>query len=341
MLKERVTSLKDVAMAAGVSVTTVSRLLNGSLELPAETRERIETAIRDLNYQPNPHARRLSRGRSDAIGLVVPDIANPFFATLVAAVEEEADRRGLALSLYATLNRPGREVSYLGMLERNHVDGLVFVTNHPDDGSLAKLINRTGKVIVVDEDVPGAIAPKLFCDNRQGGHLAGLHLASAGHRRVLYIGGPEQMISTRRRYEGFEAGMREAASGDVAISRYEGDYTIDFGRQAARRFIEERLPATAIFAVSDEIAIGMMEVFHDNGISIPGDVSLLGFDDVSPLRLFNPPLTAIRQPVRAMGRRALSLLLETNWQQPESLVSEDLLPVEIVVRNSVAPPAKT
>jgi LacI family transcriptional regulator len=340
MSRERTTSLKDVAVAAGVSVTTVSRLLNGSLELPADTKRRIETAIHDLKYEPNPHARRLSRGRSDTIGLVVPDIANPFFATLVAAVEDEADRKGQALSLYATLNRSGREVAYLRMLERNHVDGLLFITNHPDDGELAELINRTGKVVVVDEDVPGATVPKLFCDNVQGGYLAGRHLVEHGHRRVLYVGGPREMISTLRRFQGLEKAMMEGTGGAAELLRYEGDYTVEFGRAAARRFLEAAMPATAIFASSDEIAIGLIEVLRAQGVSIPQDVSIVGFDDVGPLHLFAPPLTAIRQPVRALGQRALALLLETNWQQSDSPYREELLPVEIVVRSSVAPPSK-
>ena len=338
MSRKRATSLKDVAIAAGVSVTTVSRLLNGSLELPADTTQRIETAIRDLKYEPNPHARRLSRGRSDTIGLVVPDIANPFFATLVAAVEGEADREGKALSLYATLNRPGREIAYLRMLERNHVDGLVFVTNHPDDGELAESINRSGKVVVVDEDVPGTTVPKLFCDNLRGGYLAGRHLAEHGHRRVLFVGGAQQMISTLRRFKGLEQAMMERTAGQAQLFRYEGKYTAEFGRSAARRFLDEGMPATAIFASSDEIAIGLIEVLRAEGVSIPQDVSIIGFDDVGPLHLFAPPLTAIRQPVRAIGQRALALLLETNWQQPDPPHGEELMPVEIVVRNSVAPP---
>lgn len=174
-MSDRAASLKDVAAAAGVSVTTVSRLLNGSLTLPDETRERVENAIRRLNYRPNPHARRLSRGRSDTIGLVVPDIANPFFAAFVAAVEEEADNHGLAVSLFVTLNRSGREIGYLELIDRKHVDGLIFVTNHPDDGRLARLITESEKVVVADEDVPGANAPKLFCDNEQGG-LSLIHI---------------------------------------------------------------------------------------------------------------------------------------------------------------------
>ncbi|MGN6551228.1 MAG: LacI family DNA-binding transcriptional regulator [Pararhizobium sp.] len=337
MSTRKLPSLKDVAEAAGVSVTTVSRLLNGSLELPMTTKARIDEAIRALNYQPNPHARRLSRGRSDTVGLVIPDIANPFFATLVAAVEEEADVRGLALSLYATLNRPGRELAYLQRIERNHVDGLIFVTNHPDDGRLARAIDRTGKVVVIDEDVPGATAPKLFCDNLMGGRLAGEHLADHGHRAVLFVGGGEEMISARRRFGGMAAALRDRFGEDARPIRYHGEYTAEFGRKAAQRFLEEGAPATAIFASSDEIAIGVIEVFRDRGISVPEDVSIVGFDDVGPLHLFSPALTAVRQPVRAMGRRALEILTETNWQDAGSLESEELLPVEIVVRNSVAP----
>ena len=338
MSSKRATSLKDVADAAGVSVTTVSRLLNGSLQLPHGTKQRIYKAIHDLRYEPNPHARRLSRGRSDTIGLVVPDIANPFFATLVAAVEQEADKRGLALSLHATLNRPGREISYMTALGRYHVDGLIFITNHPDDGELAALINQTGKVVIVDEDVPNAMVPKLFSDNERGGYLAGRHLADHGHRRVLYIGGPQEMISTRRRFQGLERALSEQGE-PFQIIRYEGSFTVEFGRAAARRFLDEDKPATAIFASSDEIVIGLIEVLRAEGVSIPDEVSLIGFDDVGPLHLFAPPLTAISQPVRALGQRALALLLETNWQETESLAFEELLPVEIVVRNSVAPPS--
>lgn len=333
-------SLKDVASAAGVSVTTVSRLLNGSLTLPDETRTRIEAAIRDLHYQPNPHARRLSRGRSDTIGLVVPDIANPFFAAFVAAVEEEADSRDLAVSLFATLNRTGREVAYLELIEHKHVDGLIFVTNHADDGQLARLIGKASKVVVVDEDVPGADAPKLFCDNEQGGYLAGRHLAEHGHRDVLFVGSAREMISGRRRFDGLRRALCEHWHQDIAPASYRGAYTVEFGREAARRFIAEGMPATAIFATSDEITIGLIEGLRAEGVAVPGDVSIVGFDDVAPFHLFATPVTAIRQSVRAMGRRALALLLETNWQDLTSPARQELLPVELVVRESVAPPAK-
>lgn len=332
-----VASLKDVAQAAGVSVTTVSRFLNGSLDLPDRTRHAIEGAIRTLNYLPNPHARRLSRGRSDTIGLVIPDIATPFFATLVAAVEAEADRRGLALTLHATLNRRERELSYLQAVQRNQVDGLIFVTNHPDDGTLAAAINASGKVVVLDEDVAGTTAPKLFCDNDQGGYLAGLHLAEAGHHRVLFIGGTDAMLSGARRFAGFQRAMVEVWGQDAQILRYEREYSVDFGRAAAQRMLASDRKPSAIFATSDEIAIGVLEVLNAAGVRVPQDISLVGFDDVGPLHLFAPAVTAVRQPVRALGVRALALLLDTDWTDPEKLPPEEIVAVTLIMRNSVAP----
>lgn len=332
-----VASLKDVAQSAGVSVTTVSRFLNGSLELPDRTRTAVEAAILALNYLPNPHARRLSRGRSDTIGLVIPDVATPFFATLVAAVEAEADRRGLGLTLHATLNRRERELSYLQAVRRNQVDGLIFVTNHPDDGALAAAINDSGQVVILDEDVAGTSVPKLFCDNDQGGYLAGRHLAEAGHRRVLFIGGGDSMLSGTRRFAGFKRAMMEIWGKDAQIERYEGEYLAEFGRAAAQRMLAAELKVTAAFATSDEITIGVLEVLNAAGIRVPQDLSLVGFDDVSPLHLFAPAVTAVRQPVRALGIRALALLLDSDWTDPEKLPPEEILPVTLIMRKSVAP----
>jgi LacI family transcriptional regulator len=333
----RPAGLKDVAKAAGLSVPTVSRYLNGSLRLPEETVNRITLAIGALNYRPNPHARRLSLGRSDTVGLVVPDISNPFFAVVVAAVEQEADRRGLGVSLFATLNRPGREVEYLRMLDRNHVDGLIFITNHPDDGRLAAMIDRARRVVIADEDVPGARAPRLFCDNHQGGQLAGRELGRAGHRRVLVLGGLDGMISATRRLAGLRAGLAETA-GTAEITVWPGEYTRATGREAGRRFADGGRPGTAIFSTADEITVGLLEVLRDRGVRVPDDVSLVGFDDVEPQHLFAPPVSSVRQPVPELGRRALALLLDTDWQSSDAF-AEELLPVEFIARGSVAPPA--
>ena len=182
-------SIRDVAAAAEVSPAAISRYLNGSLTLPPETAERIDRAVRRLDYRPNRHARRLSRGRSKTLGLVLPAIANPFFAGVAAATEESADRAGLGLVLSATLNRQGREFDDIERMRRNDVNGLIFVTNHHDDGTLRRALNSAPGIILIDEEVPGAAVPKVFGDNKRGGLLAGQHLLAAGHRRIAYIDG--------------------------------------------------------------------------------------------------------------------------------------------------------
>ncbi|MFV0336036.1 MAG: LacI family DNA-binding transcriptional regulator [Tropicimonas sp.] len=332
-------NLQDVARAANVSKTTVSRYLNGSLDLPARTAGAIDEAIRKLSYVPNAHARRLSLGRSDTVALVVPDIATPFFATFVAAVEAEADQRGLTLSLHATLNRPDREMSYLDHIRQGHADGLIFITNHAGDAGLVEKINAAGPCVIVDEDVAGTCVPKLFVDNETGGYLAGKCLAQAGHRHVLFIGAGEQMLSGARRFAGFRRGLREGAVGDLRIERHCGSYTLETGREAARAFIAQGAERpTAIFASSDEMVIGLFEVLHAVGISVPHDVSVVGFDDVGPLHLFAPGVTAVRQPVRRLGKRALECLLDFKPGEPGTLPEEELLPVTLIERDSVAPP---
>ena len=332
--------LQDVAEASELSVTTVSRYLNDQLTLPKETSDRIEAAIRRLNYRPNPHARSLSRGRTDTIGLVIPNIDNPFFARLAASVEEAASEHGLGVMLCASLNRPSRELDYIERLRRNHVDGLLFVTNHGDDGTLAAKINEASGVVLMDEDIAGTQAPKIFCDNEVGGRLAARHLIEAGHRRIAYIGGPKAMMSTAERLGGFRRVISEAGPGFCMTHELLGDYTTAHGKAATMEFLREPRGATAIFAASDEIMLGLLEVLRREGVRIPGDISLVAFDDVGPLALFDPPLTAIRQAVAAMGRRGVELVKASTSNEPLPAAVERL-PVEIIVRSSVAaPPAK-
>ena len=326
--------IRDVAAAAKVSPAAVSRYLNGSLSLPRDTAQQIDRAVRRLNYRPNPHARRLSLGRSETIGLVLPDIANPFFARLAAAIEEAADRAGFGLVLSATLNRQGRELDYIERMRRNHVDGLIFVTNHADDGTLRRALNAGPGVVLVDEDVPGARVPKVFCDNEEGGFLAGRHLLAAGHRRIGFIGGPPGLMSTRERRAGLAravAGMPDAA---VVFESF-GPYTVGEGARAGAALLGGSKPRpSAIFAASDELVLGLLPVLRQAGLGVPGEISILGFDDIGPLHLLDPPVSAIRQPVAAIGERALALLAASPVDPPPS----ERLAVALIARGSVAAP---
>ena len=244
------------------------------------------------------------------------------------------------LALHATLNRSGRELTYLQSILRHQVDGLIFVTNHPDDGSLAAAINASGRVVILDEDVPGTTAPKLFCDNDQGGYLAGQHLAGAGHARVLFVGAENTLTSGARRFAGFHRAMTEVWGDTGQVARFSGEYSVDLGRSAAEYIFTQAPDVTAIFCTSDEITIGVLEVLAARGVRVPHDISVVGFDDVGPQHLFSPAITSVRQPVRALGQRALALLLDTDWTETEKLPPEELMPVTLIERSSVAPPVR-
>jgi LacI family transcriptional regulator len=330
--------LSDVARSAGVSIATVSRYLNNSLQLPKTTVTRIRGAIDALGYQPNPHARSLSRGKSDTLGLVVPDITNPYFARLAAAVEREAARQGYGLTLCASLNTQEREREYLRRLSRVAVDGVIFVTNHADDGALAEPIAASSRrIVILDEDVAGVRASKVFSDNEQGGFLAGRHLLDMGHHRIGFFGGPEAMHSTRARLAGVRRAIADAG-GEVS-DVYCGEYSPEHGRACAERLMATKSAATALLVSSDQIMIGALEIFRRAGVRIPERLSVIGFDDIAPFILFDPPLTSIRQPVEAMGRRAVDLLVRGLRGEDVDDVVEHL-PVELVLRESVSRPAQ-
>lgn len=332
-------SLKDVAREAGLSPAAVSRHLNGTLELPDETRERIDSAVRRLGYRPNPHARRLSLGRSDTITLIVPDIANPFFAAIAATVERAATERGMIMQLHATSNLEEREIAVLELAADHRSDGVVFCTNHKPGPDVAEAIRALPRAVVVDEAVPDANAPQIFADNAQGGYLAGLHLAGRGHRQVAYLGGDPALVSTRLRAEGLERGLKEGSEGaTVGVRILSARHDVASGRALAAALLEAGGDETAIFVGSDEIAIGVIETLRERGVRIPQDMSLVSFDGARALHLYDPPITAVRQPARRLGERAVELLLDGNWEDQTLPDLVEYLPVELIERASVAAP---
>lgn len=334
-------SLKDVAKEAAVSVATVSRYLNGTLDLPEPTRQRIDLAVGKLNYHPNPHARRLSLGKSDSIALILPDIANPFFSRLAAAVELAAARHQSMVMLHATFNKSDRELAAIERAAQNRVDGVIFITNRSPEAKVAEVINGFSRAVILDEDVPGGIAPRVLCDNKMGGILAGQHLREKGHRHVAYLGGSSELQSTRLRLAGLHQGLAETGIAEVEPTFFEGEHSPASGRILAEQFLERMSGETAIFAGSDELTVGILEVFHARGIRVPDDFSLISFDDARSLHLFAPAITSVRQPVDQLGERAVDILFSDDWDQPDFRRSTELTPVTLIERCSVAAPAKS
>lgn len=332
-------SLKDVAKEAAVSVATVSRYLNGTLDLPGTTRQRIDAAVGKLNYHPNPHARRLSLGKSDSIALILPDIANPFFSKLAAAIELAAARHQSMVMLHATFNKSERELAALERAAQNRVDGVIFITNRSPEARVAEVLNGFSRAVILDEDVPGGLAPRVLSDNEMGGILAGKHLRAMGHRHIAYFGGGSDLLSTRQRLAGLRQGLGEGGSIGIEPTLFEGDHSPASGRNLAEQFLGLATDETAIFAGSDELTVGILEVFNARGVRVPEDFSLISFDDTRSLHLFAPAITSVRQPVDQLGERAVDILFSDDWDQPDFRRQTELMPVTLTERRSVGAPA--
>lgn len=324
--------IKDVAREAGVSPTTVSRYLNNHLELPAPTKSRIDAAIKRLDYRPNLLAKRLSTGKAEIIGVVAPEIANPFFTKLVAAIEDEAEQHGYSVLLSSTRGMRAREIEQISRLEDRHVDGLILMTNQPDDGTLAAFIDRHTNVVLLDEDVPGFSGPKVFVENTEGAYQATRYLIEAGHRRIAHVGGPAGLMSVIERHCGFMRAMEEGGLEPSHVLF--GSYTSEFGASAMREILASHERPTAVFAGSDFVAIGCMQCISAQGLCVPNDISLVGFDDMPFADLLAPPLTTIRQPVQELGRKAFQALFAVLNDQP--IPALERLPTTLVERQSVA-----
>jgi len=334
MQRARKITIRDVAKAAALSATSVSRFLNGDIVLPQTSASRIERAVRELNYQPNRLARNLSLGQSKMVGLIIPDISNPFFATLACAVEEVAFEAGYGILLCNTQNDRSRELAYLQLLSGRQLDGIVFLTSHAEDSELAEILRQNRNVVLIDEDVAGVSAPRIFSENRAGGYLATRHLLENGHRRIAFIGGPKNLLSTQERFTGFKNALQEHGLKPVSSLVRFGPYTSDYGRETAVAFLSSSKPPTAIFASSDYVALGVLNAAHRFGLEIPDALSLIGFDDMPLAELLQPPLTTIRQSARRLGAEGMKVLLQVIAGQKVKPI-ETRLPVELILRNSV------
>lgn len=331
-------TIHDVAQDAGVSPTTVSRYLNNRIDLPPATSARIDAAIRKLDYRPNILAKRLSTGKTEAIGLVIPEIREPFFAELASAVEDEADRRGYTIFMSSTRSDRMREIAAINRLHDRHVDGLIMMTNTPDDGTLANLIGRRRNVVLIDEDIPGVNLPRIFVENERGAYEATRHLIETGHTAIAFLGGPVGLLSSKERMAGYRRALNEAGVEVREDLIRVGSFSAEFARRAVNELVHHERPPTAIFASSDYLSIGSVMGLRRLNIAVPEQMSLVAFDDVPMTELLQPPLTSVRQPIEALGRQGFQALFALlNGQQPAMMTR---LPVELIRRGSVAAPRR-
>jgi LacI family transcriptional regulator len=337
-MKAQFATIRDVAKVARVSPATVSRHLNKSIVLPPETAARIERACKRLAYRPNLLAKRLSLGSSELIGLVTSDIANPFFAALAAAAEDEARRLGYSLLIMSTGGDPKMEFAHIDRLDSRDIDGLIILTNRPDDGRLREIVDGRKDVVLLDEDVPGADVARIFVENERGAYMATRHLLDARHRRIAHVGGPRDLFSAQERFAGYARALAEAGVAvEESLVRF-GSYERAAGYSAVKDIMAHAGP-TALFTGSDYLAIGALAALREMGLDAPRDLSLVGFDDMPFAEWLHPPLTTVRQPIEEMGRQGVrTLLSQIKDGAAPALVR---LATELVERSSVAPLSMT
>lgn len=336
------TTIQELAARTGVSVATVSRALNSSPEVNAETRERILALARELDYTPSAAARTLVRRRSHVVGVILetgpghPDLLHPFFQHVLVGLQHGAGSQGYDLLLFAT-DEPGDGFggthSYVRRAEHHGVGGVVvmgFDGSHPE---MRKLVASDVPCMAVDAELGGSRSAYVMSDNRQGGAQAVRHFHDLGHERIATIAGPlrtrpgaDRLAGYRKELEWLGLEARE----DYVI---EGDFYDESGYAATRQLLELDEPPTAVFAASDLMAAGALRAANELGVRVPDDLAVIGFDDIALAGLIQPSLTTIRQDMEILGRAAADGLIQM-IEDPEAAPVQVQVPTRLVVRSS-------
>ena len=306
-------NIADIARRAGVSKATVSRVLNNRPEgVGAETRERVRTVLTETGFRPTAAARCLSTGVSNSIGLLIPDITNPFYPQLVSGAEEALNAEGYHLFLCNTRGDVAREREYVEALIDKRVDGVILDSaGSADDDHVNRLKQERIPVVLIDRVIGRRSSyPGVFVDNETGAHDAARLLVAGGNRSLLFLNGPKDLSQSVERLAGVERALRADRALIERLRILNGDFTLDSGA----RLIEQLLAAgprdfDAVFAAYDMMALGALGALRRAGVAVPAEVEVIGFDDIETARIVEPPLTTVSQPTRAMGEAGAAMIL--------------------------------
>jgi LacI family transcriptional regulator len=330
-------SIKEVARHAGVSIGTVSNVLNRPDLVSSTTRQRVLDAITQLGYVRNDSARQLRVGRSRTVALVVLDLANPFFTDVMRGVEAVADAHGVVVTVCNSDESATRERRHLDLLEEQRVQGVLITP--VDDGRnsrLEQLIRRGTPVVLVDRGSGQRNRCSVAVDDVLGGRLAGAHLAELGHRRVAFVGGPFSIQQVSDRHDGFAAALEEAPGRPRLRVVSTPNLTVAGGRRAAAELAElpVRSRPTSVFCANDLLALGVLQELTRRGVRVPDDVAIVGYDDIDFAAAAAVPLSSVRQPRRQLGETAAQLLLEEVADPVRHQHRHVVFEPELVVRRS-------
>ena len=327
-------SIKDIASEAGVSTATVSHVINKTRFVSDNVRARVLEAIERHNYYPNAHARSLASGNSRILGLVISDIANPFFPELVKSIETAAYEQDYDVVLSNTNYDPERASHYVRRFIERKVAGVALMTSEMDKSLIEELARCEVPVVFLDSGETGLHMSNLRVRYSQGIKQAIRHLVELGHENVAFISGLPHLRSAKRRLEAFMETMREVLP-DAKTHIYQGDFKIEGGMRAAAEMLAADDLPTAVITANDLMAFGALSEFRRAGINVPRDVSVVGFDNIAFSSLIEPSLTTVNLPLSELGRRAVEALL-TTLANPTQHGIEIEISTELFVRNSTA-----
>jgi LacI family transcriptional regulator len=328
-------NIQDVAKHAGVSIATVSRVLNGNTSVSADIRKRVEAAIEELAYQPHPAARSLRSNRSQIIGLLISDIQNPFFANLIRGVEDEALRHEHSLILCNSDENPQREQQYLEVLYTERVAGVIVVPTRErlNEEMRQRFRERGTPIVAVDRRVRDKEIDAVLTDNVTGARDAVAHLIANGYRRIGVTTGPEIVTTGRERLEGYRLALREAGIPlDPALERC-GSFRAESGRELAEQLLDLTPPIDALFVGNNLLTLGALHAIQGRNLRIPDDIAIVGYDDIPWAELGSISLTTVTQPVYDLGSAAAVRLFQ-RMSNPTQSRQEIILSPTLRVRGS-------
>jgi LacI family transcriptional regulator len=335
-------TIKDVAVRAEVSITTVSHVINKTRFVSDELSERVFAAMRELDYQPNILARSLRSGRTKTIGLVIPDISNLFFAEISRKIEDKGFEFGYNVILCNTDEDILKEQRYINVLISKKVDGIIFFSTGGSSGITKNLIESDLPLVVADRETLDIDADVVLIDNEKGGYDATKYLTSLNHKRIACISGPSPITPSAQRVEGYKKALFEAnIPFDSSLLRM-SNFRFEGGENEMQDLMNLSDPPTAVFVCNDMMALGAILAIKKNGKSVPDDISIIGFDNTPLSNFIFPPLTTVSQPIKEMSDLIVELLIEKIRIKENRRRDKDLLPeygkyildTELIIRES-------
>ncbi|MCX7840791.1 MAG: LacI family transcriptional regulator [Anaerolineae bacterium] len=330
---------QDVAKRAGVSIATVSRVLNNSPHVRPAVRRKVLRAIQALRYQPNRTAQRLRARQSKVLGLIISDIQNPFFTSVVRGIEDVAYHNGYSLVLCNSDEDPDKEKLYVDVMRAEAVAGVIIASASEAQPHIDDLLKARIPVVALDRRIKDRRVDSVLTTNVQGAYEAVEHLIQQGHRHIGFIGLPLTRTTGRERFEGYQRALRQhripvrRTYVRIADAKQQGGYT------ATLDLLTKQPRLTALFAANNLTTLGALAAIRERGLRIPDDISIVGFDDMPWATLLDPPLTAVAQPTYELGQQAAQLLL-ARLKEPTQRVVHLQLKTTLVVRGSTSAPRK-